>query len=358
MPPLMLEDRGTFRLDYSSLFLFDSVIVDEQTYENAIERDPADFSGRGLTSAAIAMLQHSVEEYAGVLRALRSSGRLVTADFDGAFRRLRDLWTLVMDADMRSIGRWVEPLHQSVARWDAVAERVTKGIETLWLPTGVEAEQLNVVPYRPHALTPGDRAHHFLHTARNWKKRQPSWEREEVRSVLRDYLAYVNFNLILARDSQAAFVDWEDMQPFYDRKFQAAEESDHPARKHVLQSRKLFEILFPHFVLKSPKRLMRALEDKRVGELRLLIQQSAEGSVEFDHAFAASVLREILKLEHRAIVRRKICGWATLPLGLIPAVGSGVEKLVEEIAERLWANRPLAKYSWFYLINELDKSES
>src|SRR6185436_16466559 len=190
MPPLMLEDQGTFRLDYSALFLFDRVIVDEQTYRRAIHPELEEDVETSLAPPVVEMLRRTVAEYAEVLRALHSGGRLVTSDFDADFRRLEDLWTETMDADLRDVGRWAAPFHQSVTRWDAVAAWVEKGIERFWRPAGVEAMALNVVPYRPHALTPGDRAQHLLGTLKNWKKRQSPEAREEVRSALRDYLAY------------------------------------------------------------------------------------------------------------------------------------------------------------------------
>ncbi|MFC1971213.1 hypothetical protein ACFLV0_04720 [Chloroflexota bacterium] len=67
-------------------------------------------------------------------------------------------------------------------------------------------------------------------------------------------------------------------------------------------------------------------------------------------------MRDVLRLEHKSILRRKITDWATLPLGIIPVLGTGIQKGADEIVNTLWSDRPLKKYSWFYVLNKLDAS--
>lgn len=357
MPPLMLEERGTFRLDYAGLFMFDRVIVDEKTYQQAIDPKLEEYEEEGLTKDAIKMLRQSVAEYSKFFQALESSGHLVTKDFDGIFSQAEEVWEQATDYDMGNITEWAKPLELSLEKWSKVEQHVIDGIEKFW-GHPERAMELLFVPYRPHALSTYDHADNILDTLKNWKRQQSEESRDYTREIVRDYLSYVNFNLILSFECEAAFLDWEDMQPFYDKKFTLAGRRKYPEAQKIQQSRKLFELLFPHFAPKNPKSLVRAIEDKRIEELRLLIQQSLEGSVEFDSNFAIRTLKEVLKLEHKAILRRRICGWATMPLGFIPVVGSGVEKAGQELLNVLWANRPLHKYRWFYLINELDESSS
>lgn len=366
MPPLMLEERGTFRLDYSALFMFDRVIVDEQTYQRAIDPLPdidpdhatdADDDPE-LAARLVALLRRSAAQYADVLQALKSSGRLVTKDFDSRFTAFADLWETATKLDLRNVPSWAEPLRASLMRWDEIQERMYDAVDKFWEPSGISGWMIssNSMLTRPHSATPYDYAHHILDPLKNWKRRLGREQRDEIKMLLRNYLAYVNFNLLLARDCEAAFMDWEDMQPFYDRKFELAGHREWPGVLEVQQSRKLFELLFPYFVPKSPRDLIRAIESKQVDELRRLIEQSVAGAVEFDQKFAVRTLKEVLKFEHKAIARRRICGWATMPLGLIPVVGSVVEKVAQEVLDRVWGNKPLAKYAWFYVINELDTS--
>lgn len=356
MPPLMLEDKGTLRLDYAALFMFDRVIVDQGTYQQAIAPELEKCAWNGFKRETVEMLQKSVAEYSEVLRALKSSGRLITKDFDAAFSEVRQIWKQATDHDMKRIPEWVTPLESSLKEWEKIGLQLTLGIEEFWSGSEVKPWEILFMPYRPHALTAYDRADHYLNTLRNWKKKQTRQERHYARTVVREYLSYINFNMILSFHLNAALLDWQDMQPFYDKKFALADRTKPPEARMATQSRKLFELMFPQFVPKTPRRLVRALEDKRVEELRLLIHRSLEGSEDFDSDFAIRTLKEVLRLEHRAIARRRICGWATLPLGIIPLVGTAVQKTVQEAINALWGNRELREYRWYYLINEIDES--
>lgn len=77
---------------------------------------------------------------------------------------------------------------------------------------------------------------------------------------------------------------------------------------------------------------------------------------DFDPLECIQILKEILRLEKKAVFRRKITGWATLPLGFIPLIGTPLQKGVEELVDRLWADRPANEYNWYYLISDLDLS--
>jgi len=174
-------------------------------------------------------------------------------------------------------------------------------------------------------------------------------------------LGYINFNLILAVEFEAAFTDWHDMQPLYAAKFKTAPEvktasPDDHNRKILAQGRRLFDFMFPYFMPKSFKGLLKAVDDNRVVKMREFVANALERGAEFDSALCTAILRDVLRLESKAVLRRKITGWVTLPLGVIPVLGTPIQKGAEELINALWADRPLKKYSWFYLLNELDVS--
>ena len=103
----------------------------------------------------------------------------------------------------------------------------------------------------------------------------------------------------------------------------------------------------------DPKTLARAFDDRRIDDLREMVQQAVRGKVEFNCEFAIRTLQEVLRVEGVAAVRRKFTGWSTLPLGLIPVIGTGVQKVAEETINTLWSDRPQKEFAWYYLISDL-----
>ena len=104
--------------------------------------------------------------------------------------------------------------------------------------------------------------------------------------------------------------------------------------------------------------MMRAINDKRTDDLRNFVKNAIDRGETFDTLGCAAILKEILRLERRAGVRRNITGWATLPLGFIPVVGTPIQKGAEELINRLWSNKPIERFAWYYLIDEIDGSRA
>ena len=50
---------------------------------------------------------------------------------------------------------------------------------------------------------------------------------------------------------------------------------------------------FPEFTFWTPVNIVRALKDKRIDDLRRLVEAAAKGDVEFDREFATRVLGEL-----------------------------------------------------------------
>jgi hypothetical protein len=192
-----------------------------------------------------------------------------------------------------------------------------------------------------------------LEALQNWKEKQPPDVRGHARALLRDYLFYVNLNLVLSARLNAAVLDWKDFQPFYEAKISTGRTNRHGDQAVVDQSRKLFEILFPFSLNFDGKKLLKAFEDKRVESLRAMVRDAASGKVSFDSEFAIRTLHNVLQVEAEAVFRRKITGWVTLPLGFLPGIGTPVQKAAEELINRMWAEKVKKPLGWFYLISEM-----
>ncbi len=360
MPPLLLEERTTsLQLDYAALFIFDRVIIDEYTYFKDIDPNLERFEH--YPHDVVQKIQKAAEEYSAVLRLLEKSGRLVLKNFDRIFSKTKTYLsdTTEMDVASKNIAKWIKPLELSFKKWLELVSKLRfdrdeysnfkegRTQDTSYLP---RAELL-------HSLGgQGISSQIYLEWLREWKKKLSPSMRDSVRRLLRDYLSYVNFNLLLSFELDCPFVDWIDFQPFYDYKFQNAFEH-HTYAKIADHSKKLFDLLFPYFIPKSPKELISVIENRKLDKLRDLIKESVKKNIEFDNAFAVNTLKEVIKLEQKATLRRRISGWATLPLGFIPVVGTPVQKTTEETINSIWADKPLKEYSWFYLINDLDVSK-
>lgn len=355
MPPLIMhETTGRFSLDYAGLLMFDRVIVDERGYERILDTRVSDEPW--MTDDMKEKIHEATREYVDFLKSLEKAGRLLPRNFDDLLSQNRDVLEQALNYDMKNLTEWVDPLEVSLEKWNGIMERLRQGCRR----NSVRSDAIDEEESRFCRMLAHDLGSHqlpipmYLESLKKWKKKQPSFLRERSREFLRDYLSYVNVNIILSYEHESPFIDWEDLQPFYDRKFRNAGRREQPAKGTIDQSRKLFEVMFPYFIPRDHKALARAIEDNRIEQLRELVSGAVAGKVEFDSEFAVRTLKDVLNVERFASLRRRVTGWATLPLGLVPVVGTGIQKAAEEGINAIWSGRPLRKYSWFYLINELD----
>jgi hypothetical protein len=354
LPPLIFHRAsGRLTLDNAGLLMFDRVVVDALSYERVLHPSVPD--GPWITPEIKDQLRRATEEYSDFLKALEKSGRLIPKNFDRIISDNKQLLQQALQYDMKNITKWATPFQASLEKWHSLVDRLRLvGQQNRDKPTDLEVQEAEFSAAQAHSLASRFYPiHECVEALKNWKKKQPVSLRDMSRDFLRDYLSYVNINVMLSYEYESPFIDWEDMEPFYEMKFKTAGRHEQPGRSAMIQSRKLFEVVFPYFSPRSYKALARAINDKRVDELRNLVSDAVAGKVDFDSDFAIRTLKEVLKVERYANIRRKITGWATLPLGLIPVLGTGVQKGAEEGLNAVWSGRPLRKYNWFYFIDEL-----
>ena len=187
------------------------------------------------------------------------------------------------------------------------------------------------------------------------RKRRRAEYRSALRSELSAYLGYVNANLVLANTFGCGFHDWADYRPFYRDKFLRIGKESFPAEQEMDAISQLFNISFPHFSFWNPRDIVKAVKDKRISELRQLVDASVRGDVTFDKDFAVRVLREVLDVEQRIAGFRKVVSYVTAPVGFIPAIGTPAQKAMEEAIVKPFENTKRRPYRWFYLISEMSK---
>src|SRR5208282_5863361 len=347
LPPFVLHQNiNRFGFDFAGLLMFDRILVEEAIYRQALE--PHEFEDGYMNNHFAEVRRKAFQEYSECLRCLEKSGRLLVRDFGQAADKRNALHEAALDYDMKNPAEWVKPLEESFEKWQRTVQQLRQGLNSVrksdandW--AGIEANNLACAAH--DYVSKGSLVHYCIDALKNWKKQQDQELSGHARNLLRDYLGYVNQNIILAYEFGASFMDWDDFEPFYQKKFRLAGIGEHPGRFELEQSRKVFDLFFPYSVPLDVKALPKAFEDKRLDELRRLVADAVAGKVVFDSEFAAETLRQVLKVEQKSAFGRKMTGWATLPLDLAPVLGTGFPKLIEEAAHAVWNDRPRRNYA-------------
>jgi len=364
MPPVSFRCvKDVFMPDYDLLLLCDTLVMDETSF------------GR-LTQEPASAYMRVAETYAE----LRREGRVELVDFGALLRSNADLLNRMIEHDIRLLDQWVAPLRDSITMWRHFSEKSMQLLEAQepeWFahPHFRDAPPRHEL-YPRHAIALMHEVAHMVHcdahalrgfthmvdeAIRSSTKRREKEYREPLRETLRSYLSYVNANLVLSNELGIGFHDWLDFTPFYATKFLVVGKDGDPVADSRSQVEKLFTIPFPELAITNTRGLMRALNDKRVAELRQLIGDAVAGKVQFDQQFAKAVLQDVLAAEGRSRRWRSIVGYLTMPFGLIPWVGPVADKAVSETVGAAADSKIKTKHRWFYMLSEIAeaaKSES
>ncbi len=325
--------------DYPVFLMFDEFVVDSMTVDM--------LRAMGDQERSWFSKMHSV------LDALESSGRLIIQDYDGIVHPHSDAIRESVRYHLRNMSEWAPVFEESLERWrdfSHLGRRMLKSKgSSEW---SVEDHQLNRVFETGsyfHLQSLEQEVGNLLH---QWKSKMSRDDRAYARHVVGEYLAYVLGNLCIAESASAVIHDWQDLEPIYRKIFRLSMRRDGQLEE-AAQARELFAVLFPEFHLTDATSFAKALDDGRVETLRDLVRSAATGALTFDQEFANATLREVLKVERAARFRRKVVGWATLPLGFVPWLGTPLQKATEEAVARQLESAVQKDKEWFYLVSEL-----
>ena len=364
MPPVSFRwIKQAFMPDYELLLLCDTVIMDEASFDRLLHGSVAAYS-----------------KVADTFQALKSEGRIELADFSSILRPHTELLNKMIDHDIKLLDQWVVPLRESLTRWKHFSKM------SMDLMRADPEEWVDQAPFRgipaPHTMLfhnlirPASFSviyHEVAHlisevntvptlslmvseALESSEKRKRKEYRAALRDVLRAYLAYVDANLILANQLDVGFHDWLDFTPFYATKFLSVGKDRTEVEENRSQMEKLFTVPFPDLAIRDTRSLMKALNDKRVEDLRNLVAQAARGEIHFDDSFASAVLLEVFQQSERAKKWRNVVGYATLPIGFIPFIGTPAQKAIEEGVGIPLEKRMKRKHRWFYMLSDVAQS--
>lgn len=371
MPPVSMSQFSQhFLPDYSVLLLADEIILDEKSYDRLVRESHWSYGTMAL-----------------MLKMLRDEGFIRLEDFGAIVKDNRRLLEQMLEKDLKELDSWVSPLKDSLGIWENFIKDIRGSFREEVVGAVFEghhvASKTNIPSFQrkfsavfrgPRVASPtnlsmrGDPTSHLLHVVKtpvqisamlvheallSSEKRRKSEHRQALREHLGQYLSYVNANLLLCEKFQMGFYDWSDFQPFYHEKLLRVAKEAAPAEREIESVKRLFEVSFPEFSFWDPHRVIRALKDKRIRDLRQLVDDSAKGKVDFDREFANRVLLEVFAIERSVAKFRSVVSYITQPLGIIPYAGAVVQKAAEEMVGAFVENRRKQNFRWFYLISEL-----
>jgi hypothetical protein len=346
MPPVSFRGvKEAFMPDYELLLLCDSIIMDEASFDRLVQGNVAAYS-----------------RVSDTFQALKSEGRIELRDFSSTLRPHSELLSRMIERDLKSLDQWVVPLRESLTLWRHFSN-ISMNLmryerEEGWFHTAHYHALMHEVGHMMHLeLARAEQLSRLVSEALDSsKKRKRKEYRAALRDLLRAYLTYVDANLILSHQLGIGFHDWLDFTPFYAAKFLSLGQDDDVVEENRAQLERLFTIPFPDLAIHNTRALMKALNDKRIVELRQLVANAVNGQVHFDDEFAKAILREVLHSSEHAAKWRKVVGYATLPIGFVPWVGTVVQKVIEEGVAIPIERKSKEKHRWFYMLSDIAES--
>jgi hypothetical protein len=335
MPPVNMRAMHIrFMPDYATMLLAQKLVMDEESYDALVGKPHPIYA-----------------DVAEAIKELKTAGFVELTNFRAALARNSELLSTMLENDLRSIDPWVEPLQQSIQRWCEFSTYVREIFSSAReIGTREEDRQyFGTLMHEYYPLLSGvDLTLRLLDKAPS-KRRAP--ERDRLREVLSGYLSYVNANLVLAREFNAGFHDWDDYLPLYRRKFLGVGQPEPEVEERASELRKLFSVSFPDFSVESTAHLISVLQDKRVEALRELVAKAVAGEVTFDEEFARDTLKGLLEKYRESSRWRTITSFITKPLGKIPIAGSFLEPLAEWLTRR-HEDKTRQEFRWYYMLSE------
>jgi len=276
MPPVCLDYQYgfSFRPDYPIYLLFDEFIIDSKTIEALKENDS---------------YRKSFNELKEFFKAIEDSGRLKVVDFEEAIKPYSEVIEDSVNYDLGQIDKWVNEFEESSIRWKdftKLAYDTIKNIEgEIELPSegryGLQfyetkskkkkhlskEEKFLLYFFKAQAIIyPVDFHFNVVDVIRNWNNKSIYTDSDiyKKRELVAEYLRYTFSNLCLSDIFDAALHDWNDIEPFYQKKLRLSSRPESKGIDDSIQAKKLLKVMFPVFEPESPSKFVKVLNDKRI----------------------------------------------------------------------------------------------
>lgn len=332
LPPLAF-DGDRVRLDYESLLFFNEIMLDANAFERITESTLPAFS-----------------DLAEDLRILRSEGVVLVDDYS---TRLDQLWPQVEGAvreDLRHPEQWLDHVRFAVDGWDACQPRIRAHFDSHY----TDAIR---VPYGiAYAMQRQDRSLSDAECERTIRSILKSRRRSRSRAdldVIRDsvypYILHANSALALAREFNAATLDWDNTAAFYTAKCAVLMDPTMVQNRRRAQAARDFFVAIPQLRITDVMQLVRVLRDARIQHFRRCVDDSLLSGNPISIDTTNSLLLDALHAQGIRVERKTWIGRIGAIASFIPGLGA-VPTIVEEAAEIAADYAPDTKRPlWVYL---------
>lgn len=349
MPP-MRSVNNSIMPDYSTLLLFNQIVMDVNSFDFVMqwnERVEAQISRiertKNVSNKEKDDLSKSILAFIDTFKLMKQEGFIELVDFNAILGQRKNLLKKMLDYDMSISDVWMKPLKTSLQIWD----KFTKNAPSSLNP---HPSSLHIANNKTALIKAN------LHLRERMLETKKPYERDVTDILerhLREYLNYVNCNLILSNTLNVPFHDWGDYSPFYEQKFLSVGQIESNIQKEKSYAQKLFQVSFPEFEITKPSTFMKVLTDKRIEDLRSMIRESVENGNQFDVKFARETLKTVFNLEKKTAKYRSLISWVTKPIDFIPWAGNLASMLVDEFAGHMVEQKIKKDFRWFYLLSDI-----
>ncbi len=171
------------------------------------------------------------------------------------------------------------------------------------------------------------------------------WSKYPFINHIRD----VNRTLLLSNIFNVEFYDWFDYQPFYKYKFsRLGLKAENISEANT--TKKIIELYLPEVRFENPEAVLRWREKGAILRLREFIHNTRYNESEIKKDILLDIQQEILSIENKIEKVTKIVSYLTLPLEIIPNIGTLLSKITEEAANMLIRKILRKDYQWHYFL--------
>ena len=333
MPPVNMNViKENFKPDYSILLLCDKVVMDELSFKYLKDNPHPLYAN-----------------IAETFRHLNKEGFIELLDFSSILDDNHDLLQKMLFHDLENIAQWITPLRESSSIWKKFLKNCTENIFKNDINEADEPDQ--ILNARMLHLSGMESLNiEALLELRDSIVVSARYEDEDLYNLFKNYLSYVNSNIILSKELKIGFHDWSDFLPFYRYKFLYVGQERLSMEDHTSASKRLFEVSFPEYSIKDSNTLIKMLHDDRIIDLRNLIQEAVDGKTTFDEKFARDTFKKVFEIEKQIGKYRTITSFVSelIPLSVLAKI-----PIMDFIDDRI-RDKLTQEYRWFYLISDID----
>ncbi len=345
--PIATDVDGGLDLDYSSLLIAETFVIDRTALEFVRDR----------RQTFLGPMCHSLD-------VLEGEGLLEVADYAEICRPFEEQIRVKAERLLEPVEPWLAIAREQWSRVETEFAEFGHRYSTGPLDADFNRSHYGVVAFLEQRdgridVDESRRLHDLLATKRMKLK---SSERIEMQAVLKPLVAQVLINDLLRQRLQAPFIDWDDAQGFYNRLYlpQWTELSAEPEPSSAVatQARCLFDLVLPELLPGRIEDVVKFIHNRKAvvslrHELWSLMRQGDSVSSDWMLRLHTEATEATLRAEDRG----RVIKWVGRVAGLVMPGGNLLSDVLlgaaEEGADRL-NERPLKnRFEWYYALQRI-----